>query len=99
MDTTAESNNLIELAEAFKRTGNRRLTLRQDVQMETKYIIKQNQIISTNTKPCLFKFMLEAEGAYKEIEWYKKQINKIGEHPNKTLDSDGKLHRRSASTL
>jgi hypothetical protein len=39
---------------------------------------KQIQPIHTNTEPTKYKLILVAEGIFFEIEWFEKQILKIG---------------------
>jgi len=46
--------------------------------MEVKFEIKQEPVISTSTEPNVVRLDLVARGNYSEIEWYKKQLNKIG---------------------
>ena len=46
--------------------------------MEVKIYISEEPIWSTSSKPNITKLTLTAKGTYAEIEWYKKQLNKIG---------------------
>jgi hypothetical protein len=47
--------------------------------MKIVYLSKMVFPTSTSTESTKYKLTLDAEGTFREIEWYKKQLDKIGE--------------------